>query len=456
MKISQLSYYSLYPGSMSADKRLNDRIMSNSDVRNATTPTLKAVYAILASRELPPNMRNSNEEIISFFQAKRSSVYKGLRAVLHGREPCILGRPKFFLKSELSLIDSRFSAEFRKGNALKRKEAEALCHKAVCEVARKEITSPRKRASPETVRRTIARLKIKMLTKAEVRRRQMLPTRKCYEECFLRLQEQLRKNDYSRSFIFNMDESHCINNECSKKEYVYFRGKGAIRQKNKNPSSHVTIVSCISASGWSIYPTFILRKDLLRQEKFTEVGREPPIYIDSPSGWMTNDLIVQWAREVFIRQVTPFLYGRRALLIMDGHSTHKNKEFLKVLDENGIDVFFLPPNATQFFQPLDMGVFSQFKDLLSEIGLSSGLEKTLMNSEVAWSKCLNVDVIVGAWKNSRLLCGSLNEFLEGREFGPGTPPRLKAKKKKKPVKKKVRKERKKKKISPKRRARGKT
>jgi hypothetical protein len=48
---------------------------------------------------------------------------------------------------------------------------------------------------------------------------------------------------------------------------------------------------------------------------------------------------------------------RYRLLIMDGHSSHVNLEFINYCDQNRILVLILPPHSTHRLQPLDVGLF---------------------------------------------------------------------------------------------------
>lgn len=49
--------------------------------------------------------------------------------------------------------------------------------------------------------------------------------------------------------------------------------------------------------------------------------------------------------------------GRKRLLILDGHGSHRTKEFLDHCDARGVIPFGLPPNLTYVLQPLDVVIF---------------------------------------------------------------------------------------------------
>ena len=53
--------------------------------------------------------------------------------------------------------------------------------------------------------------------------------------------------------------------------------------------------------------------------------------------------------------------GMQRLLIMDGHDTHVQLDFLDSCWSRGTDCVILPANMTSIFQPLDVALFNQLK-----------------------------------------------------------------------------------------------
>ena len=45
-------------------------------------------------------------------------------------------------------------------------------------------------------------------------------------------------------------------------------------------------------------------------------------------------------------------------MIVDDHSSHVNKQFIDICDENHIILAILPPHSTHRLQPLDLKIFS--------------------------------------------------------------------------------------------------
>ncbi len=53
----------------------------------------------------------------------------------------------------------------------------------------------------------------------------------------------------------------------------------------------------------------------------------------SPNGWSNNELGANWLINVFDRHTRAKAGNRRRLLIVDGHSSHLNMNFINLCDE---------------------------------------------------------------------------------------------------------------------------
>ena len=86
------------------------------------------------------------------------------------------------------------------------------------------------------------------------------------------------------------------------------------------------------------------------------VGEVPgSMYGLSESGWIDGELFDLWFRRHFLSH-TPLL--RPLLLLLDGHSSHYTPSVInKAAEEEGINIFCLPPHSTHLTQPLNKGCF---------------------------------------------------------------------------------------------------
>lgn len=143
-----------------------------------------------------------------------------------------------------------------------------------------------------------------------------------------------------------------------------------------------------------------------------------PIYYDSPSGWIDNDILLDWTMNTFVPQVKVYLGRRRALLIMDGHKSHTSQPFVKYLsDNNNIDIFIFPPNYTQYVQPLNCGVYSLFKRELAASSSKGSLEECVLVARDVWSDIASGPHIRAAWEHAGFLHISLEAYLKSRRIG---------------------------------------
>jgi hypothetical protein len=78
------------------------------------------------------------------------------------------------------------------------------------------------------------------------------------------------------------------------------------------------------------------------------------------TGYSNNKLALEWLK-YFERFSAKRQQGVYRLLILDNHDSHITIEFLSYAEEHKIIVYFLPPYATHFLQPLDVVVFQPYK-----------------------------------------------------------------------------------------------
>lgn len=93
-------------------------------------------------------------------------------------------------------------------------------------------------------------------------------------------------------------------------------------------------------------------------------------YRQTPTGWINN----QEFKDAIFQKLIPHinvtrekLQGRRALLLLDGHSTRLQREIWVELNKKNIDVLCIPAHTSNFTQSLDLCVNGQFKRLLGNV-----------------------------------------------------------------------------------------
>ena len=139
--------------------------------------------------------------------------------------------------------------------------------------------------------------------------------------------------------------------------------KGQIRQACQDGNREfISLLACICADGTWIPPSLIYKgKSQDLQSSWVENLRNDGVvrahFGVSPNGWSSNAFGLYWLEHVFDRYTRRKANNRRRLLIVDGHSSHVNMEFIKKADKLRIILLILPPHATHRLQPLDIGLF---------------------------------------------------------------------------------------------------
>ena len=123
-----------------------------------------------------------------------------------------------------------------------------------------------------------------------------------------------------------------------------------------------TILTCVSASGHVLPPMMIYPCKQIPPDNFREGAVAQTLFSNSPSGWINDNLFLQWFK-FFLTRIPP---TRPVLLIMDGHGTHMSIELIELARSSGIHLLCLPSHTTHILQPLDVGVFKSFKSNFSK------------------------------------------------------------------------------------------
>jgi len=122
----------------------------------------------------------------------------------------------------------------------------------------------------------------------------------------------------------------------------------------------ISLLACISATGVALPPALIYQgeSDTLQSTWVEDWSISSIAYFAvSANGWSCDAIGRQWVQSVFHRHTSQNTRGRR-LLIVDGHSSHVNMEFILLCDQLRILLLILPPHSTHRLQPLDVSLFA--------------------------------------------------------------------------------------------------
>lgn len=205
--------------------------------------------------------------------------------------------------------------------------------------------------------------------------------------------------------IFNMDETGIqINNKPGK--VIATKGaKDVYTLTSSEKGENVTVVSCCNAQGNFLPPTLIY-KGTYSKPQFSE-GLPPgsQVFMNKKSSYINSELFMKWFEEVFLQQKGP----GKALLILDGHSSHSNNILLlEMAKQHDVTLLCLPSHTTHALQPLDRAFFRPLKIYFAQEAKSwmiMNKDKKLTRYDVskligkAWGKAATVANGISALKS---------------------------------------------------------
>lgn len=123
-----------------------------------------------------------------------------------------------------------------------------------------------------------------------------------------------------------------------------------------NEKSSFTVALGCQANGQKLPPMVIFKRKTLPKETFP-VG----IIVKVNPGWMDEEKMSDWLREVYVRTPGGFFHTSPALLIYDSMCTHLTETVKNQVKKTNSELAIVPGELTKELQPLDVGVNRAFK-----------------------------------------------------------------------------------------------
>lgn len=161
----------------------------------------------------------------------------------------------------------------------------------------------------------------------------------------------------------------------------------------------ISLLAAVCADGTHTPPALIYQgaSQDLQSSWMQDLEEDDEAYFtSSEKGWTCDALGRAWLRK-FHQDTKEKAGNRRRLLIIDGHSSHINMQFIYLADSFKILICILPPHTTQRLQPLDIGMFGPLQQAYSkhlDAFSSDGLGWVSMTKRMFWS------VFKQAWEDS--------------------------------------------------------
>ena len=180
------------------------------------------------------------------------------------------------------------------------------------------------------------------------------------------------------SLVFNIDEMGAERYADRKQVKVFLpksrNGSRKIAIGVPRKPHRCTLMACIALDGSTLKPAIITRNRTVSSVLFQRgYGHKNIALYHTKNSFVTCDVFERWLREIFIPYVEEkraYLRQRlgafddRAVLLLDGCSSHVNPAFQRLLEEKNVTMSFLIPHSSHLSQPLDLGIFGHVKNLI--------------------------------------------------------------------------------------------
>ncbi len=181
------------------------------------------------------------------------------------------------------------------------------------------------------------------------------------EAWFKKLLEVCEKYRIHLSDILNMDKTR-FRIGCGGKQKVVTRSAcSRCYASSSTNRDYVTVIECVSASKRLLPPMVILPGKNLLEVWVTKTDMPGKLTLaTSDTGYANDELSFAWLRH-FEHHSKEEQVGEYRLLLLDGFGSHCTLEFVQFCEDHKILPFCLPPHTTHFLQPLDVLLFSAYK-----------------------------------------------------------------------------------------------
>ncbi|XP_046988788.1 MFS-type transporter clz9-like [Schistocerca americana] len=181
------------------------------------------------------------------------------------------------------------------------------------------------------------------------------------DQFFDKLSELMEKYKFNAYKIFNADETGVTSVHTNRLKVMSVKGKKQVGQLiSGERGMNVTILLSVNAAGnVFISPLFVFLRVRMDND-LKKDARVGSVFDAQLSGWIIKDRFLKWPA-LFVEGVNP-TKKYPALLIVDGHSSHKDLDVLTFAKIHHIPMLSLPSCTSHKLQPLDRTVMKPLKN----------------------------------------------------------------------------------------------
>ncbi|KAI8710704.1 HTH CENPB-type domain-containing protein [Fusarium sp. LHS14.1] len=170
-----------------------------------------------------------------------------------------------------------------------------------------------------------------------------------------------------------------------------------------------SFIEAVTATGRALKPGIIFKGKELQKQWFLDEFKliADWYYITSPNGWTDNHIALEWLKDVYLPQTEPREASDARLIILDGHGSHAQDEWMATCFLNNVYCCYLPAHCSHGLQPLDNGIFNVIKgayrkELQKLASLTDSAPVDKVNFVRAYAKAreagMRKEVILSGWR----------------------------------------------------------
>ncbi|KAJ4425442.1 hypothetical protein ANN_28057, partial [Periplaneta americana] len=170
---------------------------------------------------------------------------------------------------------------------------------------------------------------------------------------------------FPASRIFNADETGISCVHINDTKVLSVKGKKQVGKLTSGERGRtITVLLCVNASGDQFLPPLFVFPRQRMNNRLMINAPSGSLSVAHETGWITADSFMKWFVE-FVKCVHPTTEDP-VLLILDGHSSHKELNVILYARNSNVHMLSLPPHTTHRLQPLDRTVMKPFKNAYNE------------------------------------------------------------------------------------------
>ena len=168
-----------------------------------------------------------------------------------------------------------------------------------------------------------------------------------FDNWFSQLNALIMKKAITPTHTWNMDETGNALGPCANQTIVGTTDTKRSYVSTAEDREWVSVIECISALGKSLVPLVIFKGKHVQSQWFIP-GKTPDwVYTSSANAYTSNDIGLQWLRDIFIPKTTANLApGQYRLLLLDGHRSHCTLDFMWECFQHKIIPYYLVAHAS--------------------------------------------------------------------------------------------------------------